>query len=139
MTMQADMTAVRVTHPWVADGQGKIRFAVGGGPFADWAERLEFVRMAEDLGFDACWAYDHPTRLADCWTTLAALQTKFSAIRLNPRECFTPFAGMPDEAIAHYQALADAGMQYFLAVVSRNDVETVRLLAERVIPELRLV
>src|SRR6185436_10332788 len=82
MTMTDEMTAARVAHPWVADGQGKIRFAVGSGPFADWAERLEFVRMAEDLGFDACWAYDHPTRLADCWTTLAALAVATKKIRL---------------------------------------------------------
>ena len=38
--------------------------------------------MAEDLGFDACWAYAHPTRLADCWTTLAALAVATKKIRL---------------------------------------------------------
>jgi alkanesulfonate monooxygenase SsuD/methylene tetrahydromethanopterin reductase-like flavin-dependent oxidoreductase (luciferase family) len=322
--MPNDITATRITHPWVAQGRDKIRFAVGSS-FADWAERLAFTQMAEDLGFDACWAYDHPTRIADCWTTLAALavttkkirlislvsciyyrstmllarhaadvdrlsggrlilgigvgddteefeqlhipfpsikdrqqaleetiqvvqglwrttpytyhgqhvqvsnarvlhgpvqqphvplliagggervtlrqvaqfadmsnfgahewtgsafqledvqrkcaalrrhcdavgrpydgvlrsyyspllvlaetpaalQAKWSTVRLNPKEHYTPFIGTPEQAIAYYQSLADAGIQYVLAAVSRNDTETVRLLAERVIPGLR--
>lgn len=46
------------------------------------------------------------------------------------------FAGTPAEAIAYYQGLIDVGMQYFIAFVSENDVETVRLLAEQVMPAL---
>jgi hypothetical protein len=45
--------------------------------------------------------------------------------------------GTPREAVAYYQALTDAGMQYFVAFVYGADLETPRLLAERVIPELR--
>ena len=312
-------------HPWVAAGRDKVRFAVVGGPFAEWSRTLDFVQQAEDLGFDAVWANDHPTRALDCWTTLAALatatktirlvslvsciyyhspaliarmaadvdrlsngrlvlgvgigddtqefaqldipfpttrerqealeeaitiirglweagpftyhgkhfhvtnakisprpvqqphipiliagggervtlrqvarfadmsnfgahewtgsafaledvqrkydalrrhceaegrpydsilrsyytpllvlaetqsavETKMSGIRLNPNERYTPFVGTPREAIAHYQALIDAGAQYFLATISGNDMQTARLLAEQVMPELR--
>ena len=40
------------------------------------------------------------------------------------------------EAIGHYQALTDAGMQYFLANVNGHDTETVELLAGQVQPAL---
>jgi alkanesulfonate monooxygenase SsuD/methylene tetrahydromethanopterin reductase-like flavin-dependent oxidoreductase (luciferase family) len=46
-------------------------------------------------------------------------------------------AGTPDEVIAQYTPLVRAGLQHFLAFVFGNDIDTVRLLAERVIPELR--
>src|SRR5258706_8509447 len=39
-----------------------------------------------------------------------------------------------DEAIAHYQGLVAAGVQYFMATLWGHDLETLRLLAERVIP-----
>jgi hypothetical protein len=46
-------------------------------------------------------------------------------------------AGTPSEVIAYYAPLVRAGLQHFLAFVYGNDAETVRLLAERVVPELR--
>ena len=46
-------------------------------------------------------------------------------------------AGTPDEAIAHFSRLLRAGLQYFIAFVYGNDLETIRLLAEKVIPEVR--
>jgi alkanesulfonate monooxygenase SsuD/methylene tetrahydromethanopterin reductase-like flavin-dependent oxidoreductase (luciferase family) len=46
-------------------------------------------------------------------------------------------AGTPDEAIAHFSHLLRAGLQYFIAFVYGNDLETIRLLAEKVIPEVR--
>jgi hypothetical protein len=39
--------------------------------------------------------------------------------------------------VEHWQALLDAGLQYFVAFVYGPDLETPRLLAERVVPELR--
>ena len=45
-------------------------------------------------------------------------------------------AGTPGEVIAHYAPLVRAGLQHFLAMVYGSDIDTVRLLAERVIPEL---
>jgi alkanesulfonate monooxygenase SsuD/methylene tetrahydromethanopterin reductase-like flavin-dependent oxidoreductase (luciferase family) len=46
------------------------------------------------------------------------------------------FIGMPEEAIAHYQRLVDAGLQYFITH-TRADPDTARLLMERVLPALR--
>ncbi|MCU1491085.1 MAG: class flavin-dependent oxidoreductase [Acidimicrobiaceae bacterium] len=44
----------------------------------------------------------------------------------------------PAEAILHFQALADVGVQYFLASVDGEDEESFNLLAEAVIPYVRL-
>jgi alkanesulfonate monooxygenase SsuD/methylene tetrahydromethanopterin reductase-like flavin-dependent oxidoreductase (luciferase family) len=49
----------------------------------------------------------------------------------------TIVAGTPNEVIAHYERLMRAGLQYFIAFVYGNDLETIRLLAEAVIPEVR--
>jgi len=46
-------------------------------------------------------------------------------------------AGTPDEVIAHYAPLVRAGLQLFLAMVYGRDIDTVRQLAERVLPELQ--
>ncbi len=46
-------------------------------------------------------------------------------------------AGTPDEVIAHYAPLVQAGLQQFLAMVYGSDIDTVRQLAERVLPELQ--
>src|ERR1700760_4159298 len=43
----------------------------------------------------------------------------------------------PPDAVRHYQALADAGVQYFIAGVNGSDAETLRLLAEAVWPAVR--
>ena len=45
-------------------------------------------------------------------------------------------ATTPDEAIKRIQALVDVGFQYFLCGISGNDVETLNLLAQRVIPAI---
>jgi alkanesulfonate monooxygenase SsuD/methylene tetrahydromethanopterin reductase-like flavin-dependent oxidoreductase (luciferase family) len=44
----------------------------------------------------------------------------------------------PTRAVRHYQALADAGVQYFLASINFEDEETVRLFAEEVVPAVHL-
>jgi alkanesulfonate monooxygenase SsuD/methylene tetrahydromethanopterin reductase-like flavin-dependent oxidoreductase (luciferase family) len=49
-----------------------------------------------------------------------------------------PVFATPETAIAHYQALADAGVQYFLATINGRDDETVRLFAEAVVPAVKL-
>jgi alkanesulfonate monooxygenase SsuD/methylene tetrahydromethanopterin reductase-like flavin-dependent oxidoreductase (luciferase family) len=46
-------------------------------------------------------------------------------------------AGTPGDAITHFSRLLGAGLQYFIAFVYGNDLETIRLLAEEVIPEVR--
>src|SRR5262249_985250 len=76
--------AQRPPHPWVAAGRDKIRFGVGRiGPIDDWTAYLQVVRLAEEPGFDWFWSYDHPTRGAECWTSLAAAAAATSTIRVG--------------------------------------------------------
>jgi hypothetical protein len=42
----------------------------------------------------------------------------------------------PDEAVAHYRDLMQAGLTYFIAGIYGDDTETVRLLAGHVVPAL---
>jgi len=70
-------------HPWVAEGQGSLRFGIATGPAGDWVALRDFVQMAEGLGFDSYWRPDHPLLIPDPWTTLAALATSTSRLRLG--------------------------------------------------------
>jgi alkanesulfonate monooxygenase SsuD/methylene tetrahydromethanopterin reductase-like flavin-dependent oxidoreductase (luciferase family) len=72
-------------HPWVASGQGTVRFGIMVHATSDWKSLRELVRLVEDLGYDVIWAYDHPVTIgaADCWTTLAQVATATTAIRLG--------------------------------------------------------
>jgi alkanesulfonate monooxygenase SsuD/methylene tetrahydromethanopterin reductase-like flavin-dependent oxidoreductase (luciferase family) len=82
--MQETSGLTRVAHPWVTAGQGRIRFGVGQiSPLDDWPAYLEVVRLAEELGFDSYWTYDHPSRGAECWTSLAAAATATTRIRVG--------------------------------------------------------
>jgi alkanesulfonate monooxygenase SsuD/methylene tetrahydromethanopterin reductase-like flavin-dependent oxidoreductase (luciferase family) len=72
----------RQVHPWVAEGAQRVRFAIGDVFLDQWSETVAFVRRAEELGFDSYWAYDHPNRIIDTWTKLAALATATERIRL---------------------------------------------------------
>jgi alkanesulfonate monooxygenase SsuD/methylene tetrahydromethanopterin reductase-like flavin-dependent oxidoreductase (luciferase family) len=45
-------------------------------------------------------------------------------------------AASPDRAIAYYQGLKAAGAQYFVVQIDADDVQTISLLAERVMPEI---
>jgi alkanesulfonate monooxygenase SsuD/methylene tetrahydromethanopterin reductase-like flavin-dependent oxidoreductase (luciferase family) len=69
-------------HPWVASGLGRTRWAIGPAFLNEWSEIRAFVQRAEALGFDGCWANDHPNRLMDCWTALSALALATERIRL---------------------------------------------------------
>lgn len=86
----AQGTPMSLGHPWVTEGERRIRFGIAWGgqdPSSTWAETRDFVQMVEALGFDSYWAIDHPSAGvsgADCWTTLAALATATSNIRLGP-------------------------------------------------------
>lgn len=80
--MQDIALTTRSTHPWVAEAQHTLRFGIVGGHLREWSQTVEFVQQAEQLGFDSFWANDHPTRQMDCWTTLAALASVTSKIRL---------------------------------------------------------
>jgi hypothetical protein len=70
--------------------------------------------------------------------TPAALEAKVAAIPEVVRRGYasSTVACLPEDAVAYYQELAEAGLNYFIAGVYGNDTETVRLLAERVMPVL---
>jgi alkanesulfonate monooxygenase SsuD/methylene tetrahydromethanopterin reductase-like flavin-dependent oxidoreductase (luciferase family) len=73
-----------VTHPWVSEGIGALRFGVQVWPMpADWPKVIDLAHLAEELGFDSFWVGDHPTSRSDCWTTLAALAMTTHTIRLG--------------------------------------------------------
>jgi alkanesulfonate monooxygenase SsuD/methylene tetrahydromethanopterin reductase-like flavin-dependent oxidoreductase (luciferase family) len=78
---------------------------------------------------------DMPLILAE---TPAAVQAKLATIPPDLAEFFrsSTVAVTPREAIAHYRALAAAGVQYFIATLWGYDTETMRLLAEQVVPEV---
>lgn len=81
---QTMLASNRPIHPWVAAGQGKIRFGVAQvTAMDDWSAYLEVVRAAEALGFDSYWTYDHPVFGFDCWTTLSAVAAVTSRMRLG--------------------------------------------------------
>jgi len=69
-------------HPWVAEARHTVGFSLVGAFLRGWAELRDFVVQAEELGFDAYWANDHPSRSMDCWTQLAALAAVTTRIRL---------------------------------------------------------
>lgn len=71
------------THPWVAEGSGRVRFSVDWGPQSDWPLLVQFVQRVEALGFDAYWLSDHPISLSGCWTTLAGLAPLTRSLRLG--------------------------------------------------------
>jgi alkanesulfonate monooxygenase SsuD/methylene tetrahydromethanopterin reductase-like flavin-dependent oxidoreductase (luciferase family) len=76
-----------------------------------------------------------PVVLAESSVALAA---KLAAIpeRIRRGYASSTLAGLPDDAITYYRELAEAGLTYFIAGIYGDDRETVRLLAERVVPHL---
>ncbi len=81
----------------------------------------------------------HFTPLLTLAETEAALERKRAEARIPDRQLRTvPVFATPEQAIAHYQALADVGVQYFLATINGRDDETVRLFAEAVVPAVKL-
>lgn len=76
--------SAHAVHPWVAEGQPRIRFGIGMlGARADWPRLHDCAQQAEALGFDSWWSQDHPIGGVDCWTTLAGLAVATSRIRLG--------------------------------------------------------
>ena len=61
------------------------------GAEAKWAKAVEIAPLAEELGYDSIWVYDHfhnvprPAHEAvfECWTTMAAISQRTSRIRLG--------------------------------------------------------
>ena len=69
----------------------KMELASIDGAATKWAKAVEIAKLAEDLGFDSLWVYDHvhnvprPAQEAvfECWTTIAAISQLTSRIRLG--------------------------------------------------------
>jgi F420-dependent oxidoreductase-like protein len=69
----------------------KMELASVDGASAKWDKAVEIAVLAEDLGYDSIWVYDHfhnvprPAHEAvfECWTTTAAISQRTSRIRLG--------------------------------------------------------
>lgn len=70
--------------------------------------------------------------------TQARLREKLDAIPAHIRQGYatSTVAGTPDEIYSYYQALVKAGVRYFIAGLYGDDLETMRLLARQVVPQL---
>jgi alkanesulfonate monooxygenase SsuD/methylene tetrahydromethanopterin reductase-like flavin-dependent oxidoreductase (luciferase family) len=80
---EVDLTP-RVTHPWVAEAETRVRFGVSIYPQPiDWWEFIACVQRMEAGGIDSYLCYDHPQARADCWTALAALAAHTKTIKLG--------------------------------------------------------
>ncbi|HEY4384793.1 MAG TPA: LLM class flavin-dependent oxidoreductase [Ktedonobacteraceae bacterium] len=71
--------------------------------------------------------------------THEALRAKLDSIPQGWLKMFgsSMIAGVPQAVIASYQALASVGVQYFICSFFRNDMETLRLFAEQVMPAVK--
>ena len=69
----------------------KMELVAIDGAAAKWAKAVETAQLAEELGYDSIWVYDHfhnvprPAHEAvfECWTTMAAVSQRTSRIRLG--------------------------------------------------------
>ena len=69
----------------------KMELASIDGAAAKWDRAVEIAQLAEELGYDSIWVYDHfhnvprPAHEAvfECWTTIAAISQRTSRIRLG--------------------------------------------------------
>lgn len=69
----------------------KMELASIPDPQDKWAKSIEIAKLADDLGFDSIWVYDHfhnvplPARetMFECWTAIAALSQVTTDVRLG--------------------------------------------------------
>jgi alkanesulfonate monooxygenase SsuD/methylene tetrahydromethanopterin reductase-like flavin-dependent oxidoreductase (luciferase family) len=67
----------------------------------------------------------------------ARLQTKLDALPAWVRPRLPQLAKTPEQLAEYYRAMAAAGVQYFTIYLARWDDETLELLANRVVPQLK--
>jgi F420-dependent oxidoreductase-like protein len=85
MTTRAITFGAFVPQGW------KMELAGIAGAAAKWDTALEVAQLAEELGYDSLWVYDHvhnvplPAHEAvfECWTTLTAVSQRTSRVRLG--------------------------------------------------------
>ncbi len=119
---------------------GAHEWAGGAFDLTDVRRKYEVLaRHCAEIGrpFDSI-LRSHYTPLVVLAESRAALERKRAAARIpDPHLRTEPLFATVDEAIEHFHALVEAGVQYFMASVAGPDDETVNLLAERVLPALR--
>ncbi|MEY2462607.1 MAG: hypothetical protein QOH64_745, partial [Acidimicrobiaceae bacterium] len=77
----------------------KMELAGIAGAEAKWQKAVETAVVAEELGYDSVWVYDHfhnvpvPAHEAvfEAWTTLAAISQRTSTIRLGQMVGCAPY------------------------------------------------
>ncbi len=77
----------------------KMELSSISGAEAKWAKSVEIAVLAEDLGLDSLWVYDHfhnvprPAHEAmfECWTVIAAISQRTSRIRLGQMVGCAPY------------------------------------------------
>jgi hypothetical protein len=56
-TEEVSVATTMVAHPWVIEGQRRVRFGTGMlGARRDWGELIDWALEAEALGFDGWWS-----------------------------------------------------------------------------------
>jgi alkanesulfonate monooxygenase SsuD/methylene tetrahydromethanopterin reductase-like flavin-dependent oxidoreductase (luciferase family) len=71
-------------HPWVAEGDGRVRWGVQLVVGTDALDGLvDTGRLVEQLGYDGLFIFDHPAVHADPWVCLPALAAVTSRVRLG--------------------------------------------------------
>jgi alkanesulfonate monooxygenase SsuD/methylene tetrahydromethanopterin reductase-like flavin-dependent oxidoreductase (luciferase family) len=77
----------------------KMELASIDDPQTKWAKAVEIAQLAEELGFDSLWVYDHfhnvprPAHetMFECWTTMAAISQRTSRIKLGQMVGCAPY------------------------------------------------
>ncbi len=85
------MTSVPLTFGVFMPQGWKMELASIDGATNKWAKSVEVAQLAEQLGYDSIWVYDHfhnvprPAHEAvfECWTSIAAISQLTSRIRLG--------------------------------------------------------
>ena len=85
------MTASPLTFGMFMPQGWKMELATIEGAESKWQKAVEIAKLAEELGYDSLWVYDHvhnvprPANEAvfECWTTIAAISQLTSRIKLG--------------------------------------------------------
>jgi alkanesulfonate monooxygenase SsuD/methylene tetrahydromethanopterin reductase-like flavin-dependent oxidoreductase (luciferase family) len=116
--------------------------AVGSAfTLADVQRKLDALRAhcaAANRPFDSV-LRSHSSAPVIVASTREGVERKLAALPDWMRTRFesSTIAGTPEEVTAAYRSLVNVDMRYFIASVSGQDLETIRLLGEQVIPALQ--
>ena len=77
----------------------KMELSTIADPVAKWQKAVEVAELAETLGYDSLWVYDHfhnvpvPAHetMFECWTTLAAISQRTERIKLGQMVGCSPY------------------------------------------------